>query len=100
MEAQDILSRLEEIESEKKQKEKQRDEKQQEKDQEKELFFKCKTKCTCSAVCSSRGLKQCPVYNEVKKSVCGIKAACQINRFEISNGHNNITKIKQFQKTT
>ena len=55
MEAQDILSRVEKIESEKKQKEKQRDEKQQEKDQEKELFFKCKTPSVLAVMFAPQG---------------------------------------------
>jgi len=78
MEAQDILKKLELIEKEKNEKIEEKAKKKQQKNDEKELFFKCKTKCICKGVCAAKGLQQCPVCNEIKKSVCS-KAACQIN---------------------
>ncbi|XP_066924340.1 uncharacterized protein [Clytia hemisphaerica] len=74
MEAQDILSRVEAIEKEKQKKEQQKEEKLQQKNWEKEAFFRCKKNCVCSdGECEAKGLKQCPVCFEVKRSVCSKK---------------------------
>ena len=50
----------------------------QNKNKQNERFFKCKTKCSCKGVCAAKGLKQCPVCQEIKKSVCS-KIACMVN---------------------
>ena len=42
---------------------------------EKELFYKCKEKCGCIGTCKAKGLKECTVCHEIKRSVCS-KASC------------------------
>ena len=50
-------------------------ERKQQKDKEKELFYRCKAKCICSGICTAKGLKECTICHEIKKSACN-KACC------------------------
>ena len=50
----------------------------QNKNKQNERFFKCKIKCSCKGVCSAKRLKQFPICQEIKKSVCR-KIACMVN---------------------
>lgn len=78
MEGQDVLKLVESIENEKKEKQNHKEKKTQQKNKEKELFYRCKIKCVCNGICAAKGLKECPVCHEIKKSVCS-KASCRVD---------------------
>lgn len=78
MEAQDILAKVKSIEKEKNEKEHQKEKKKEQKVEEREAFYKCKSKCICNGICSAKGLKECPICHEIKRSVCS-KASCRIS---------------------
>ena len=47
----------------------------------KELFYGCKAKCICSGICTVKGLEECIVCHEMKKSTCN-KTSCCIDRIK------------------
>ena len=79
MEGQDILKLVELIDHEKKEKQNQRRKKSHQKDKEKELFGRWEAKCVCSGIFTAKGLRECIVCHEIKKSTCS-KASCCIDR--------------------
>ena len=78
IEGQNALKPIESIENENKQMQNQKKKKTKQKDKEKELFQKCKAKCVCSGIWAAKGLKQCTVQHEMKKSTSS-KASCCID---------------------
>ena len=76
MEGQDMLSKVESIELEKKRKVSDKEEKTRQKEEEKEVFYRCKTKCVCKGECQAKFLRECPNCHSVMKSTCS-KAGCQ-----------------------
>ena len=42
------------------------------------MFFRCKNKCVCTGLCQAKGLKECSVCHEIKRSICS-KSSCMVN---------------------
>ena len=77
MEAQNIVKQVELVEYGKKKNKIRRRRKDKKKIKKKNNFM-CKLKCVCNRICAVKGFKQCPVYQEIKKSVCS-KPLCRVD---------------------